>query len=53
MGPIKIKIKLEDHIQGEYPTLLVSGQRIIADVEKGWSTFQITSIANHEVVVLT
>ena len=53
VGPIKIKIKLEDHIQGEYPTLLVSGQRIIADVEKGWSTFQITSIANHEVVVLT
>ena len=53
VGPIKIKIKLEDHIQGEYPTLLVSGQRIIADVKKGWSTFQITSIANHEVVVLT
>ena len=53
VGPIKIKIKLEDHIQGDYPTLLVSGQRIIADVEKGWSTFQITSIANHEVVVLT
>jgi hypothetical protein len=53
VGPITINVKLSTNVNGEYPSLLVAGQRITAKVEDGWSKFQIASILNHEVVVLT
>jgi hypothetical protein len=53
VGPISVKIKLTENVKGEYPGLLVAGQRITATVEDGWSKFQINSILNHEIVILT
>jgi hypothetical protein len=53
VGPIHVKVKLTDHVKGEYPNLLVAGQRITAETENGWSKFQLSSITNHEIVVLT
>jgi hypothetical protein len=53
IGPISVKIKLTQDVRGKYLNLLVSGQKISADVKDGWSHFQIRSILNHELVVLT
>ena len=53
IGPLSVKIKLPKDIKGEYLNLLVSGQKISAIVKDGWSQFQINSILNHEVIVLT
>jgi hypothetical protein len=54
IGPVGVRVKLPENIRGEYPNLLVAGQRIPADkTGKGWSAFRLASITNHEVVVLT
>jgi len=53
VGPITIKVKLPENVNGEFPSLMVAGQRIVADVSNGWSSFQISSILNHELVVLS
>jgi hypothetical protein len=53
VGPFTVRIKLAKDVKGEYPNLLVAGQKIVADVKDGWSTFRVTSILNHEVIVLT
>ena len=53
VGPITVKVKLPEDVNGEFPKLLVSGQRIVAEVSDGWSRFQIASILNHELVVMT
>ena len=52
VGPIHVKVKLPENVHGEYPNLLVAGQRITARTENGWSEFQLSSIMNHEVVVI-
>jgi hypothetical protein len=53
IGPITVKLKLTKDVQGKNLKMLVSGQKISADVKNGWSHFQIRSILNHEVVILT
>lgn len=53
IGPVSVKVRLTKDVNGEYPNLLVAGQKISATVKDGWSTFRINSILNHEVVVLT
>jgi hypothetical protein len=52
VGPIIVKVKLPEGLTGEFPNLMVAGQRITADVSDGWSRFQITSILNHELVII-
>jgi hypothetical protein len=52
VGPLTVKVKL-DGVDGELPNLLVTGQRITADTKDGWAKFQLASIINHEVVILT
>ena len=53
VGPVTVKVKLSEGLNGEFPNLMVAGQRITANVSDGWSQFQIASILNHELVVLT
>jgi hypothetical protein len=53
IGPVSVKVKLTNDVKGEYLNLLVAGQKISAQVKNGWSHFQISSIINHEVVVIT
>ncbi|MDR1555967.1 MAG: beta-galactosidase [Tannerellaceae bacterium] len=53
VGPITVKVRLPQDVRGDFPSLLVSGQRIVAETEGGWCKFQLASVLNHEVVVLT
>jgi hypothetical protein len=53
IGPVSVKIKLTKDVKGEYLNLLVAGQKISAIVKDGWCHFQIQTILNHEVVVIT
>jgi hypothetical protein len=53
IGPISIRVRLTEDVQGKNLKLLVSGQNISAVVRNGWSQFKINSILNHEVVVIT
>jgi hypothetical protein len=53
IGPLSFRVKLTKDVKGEFLNLLVAGQKIPAIVKDGWSNFQIQSVLNHEVVVLT
>lgn len=53
VGPITVKIKLPNGISGDFPNLMVTGQRIVGNLSNGWSSFQISTILNHELVILT
>jgi hypothetical protein len=53
IGPVSVRLRLTDDVQGKNLNLLVSGKKIAAEVKDGWSHFRIDSILNHEVVVLT
>ena len=53
IGPLKIGVKLPVGIQGRNLRSLVSGQAISAEVSKGWSHFEIGSITDHEVVIIS
>jgi len=52
VGPISVKVKLPEGVKGEFPNLMVTGQRILAEVSGGWCSFRVASISNHELVVL-
>jgi len=53
IGPITVKIKLTKDVKGENLKLLVADQIISAEVKDGWSQFKISSILNHEVIVMS
>jgi 2-keto-4-pentenoate hydratase/2-oxohepta-3-ene-1,7-dioic acid hydratase in catechol pathway len=53
IGPVTVKIKLAKDVQGKNLNLLVSGQKIPATVNDGWCRFKISSILNHELVVIS
>jgi hypothetical protein len=53
IGPISVRIKLTEGVQGKNLNFLVSGQKTSAIVMNGWSQFKINSILNHEVIVIT
>jgi hypothetical protein len=53
IGPITVKVKLPEGVSGDKTNLMVAGQRIVSDVSGGWSRFQVSSILNHELVVIT
>ena len=53
VGPLEVRVKLQPDVRGKNLTSLVAGQKHSATVKDGWSHFQINSILDHEVVVLT
>jgi hypothetical protein len=53
VGPLQVRIKLQSDVQGKNLRLLVAGQKHTSAVKNGWSHFQINSVLDHEVVVLT
>lgn len=53
VGPLTVKIRLIEGVNGEFPSLLVAGQKISASTKDGWSVFELSSIKDHEVIVLT
>jgi len=53
VGPVTVKVKIPEGVNGEFPNLMVTNQRIVANVSEGWCQFQVSSILNHELVVIT
>jgi hypothetical protein len=52
VGPVKIRIRLADDVQGKNLKLLVSGNLASITTDKGWCQFTIASITDHEVAVI-
>lgn len=52
VGPLRISVKLNDHVRGNRILSLVSKQKISASVEKGWCHFEVESVLDHEVLVI-
>jgi hypothetical protein len=53
VGPLKVRLKLPENVRGNNLRLLVSGLNISGDSVKGWTQFEINSLTDHEVVVIT
>jgi hypothetical protein len=53
IGPLRVKVKLPAGISGRNLNLLVSGQKLPVVTKDGWSQFEIKSVLDHEVVVIT
>ena len=52
IGPIEVKVRLPKKIRGKNVELKVSNQRINGKVEGGWTAITITSLVDHEMVVI-
>ncbi|MEX1239037.1 MAG: Tat pathway signal protein, partial [Cyclobacteriaceae bacterium] len=53
IGPVSVRIRLEKEVKGQNLKLLVSDEKLSSTVSDGWSEFEIRSILNHEVVVIS
>jgi hypothetical protein len=53
VGPLQVRVKVEPDVRGKEVKFLVADQKHSATVKNGWSHFQINSILDHEVVILT
>lgn len=53
IGPLKVKVKLPKTVSGKNLKLLVSKQQISANVTDGSCLFEIKSILDHEVIVIS
>ncbi len=53
IGPLRVSIKRPEGVHGRNVNLLVSGQKISATPRAGWSSFEINSVLDHEVAVLS
>jgi hypothetical protein len=52
VGPIEVKVRLPKGVRGNDVELLVSGAKTAASPREGWTTFEVKSIADHEVAVI-
>jgi hypothetical protein len=53
IGPVNVRIRLPEDVNGRNLRLLVSDQKISSFTDKGWIHFTISSISDHEVAVIT
>ncbi len=53
IGPVRVKVRLPAGIKAENIRLLVSVKNIALRNNKGWSEFEIDSITDHEVIVIS
>jgi hypothetical protein len=53
LGPLKIHVALPRDIRARNVHLLVSGGKHRSSIKDGWATFEIKSILDHELVVLS
>jgi len=53
IGPVKVSVKLNRDVTGRAVSSLVSAQKLVSRVEKGWVHFTINTISDHQVVVIT
>jgi hypothetical protein len=53
IGPVRVSLKLSEDVHGQRLRLLVSGKKASLSVSKGWCHFQIPSLLDHEVAVVS
>jgi hypothetical protein len=53
IGPLRVRVRLPQDVRGGRARLLVSGRPVTADATAGWSRFEVNSILDHEVVVIS
>jgi hypothetical protein len=53
VGPLRVRIKLPEDVRGKSLRLLVSGRKRSVAVAKGWGRFELDSLLDHEVAVLS
>lgn len=53
VGPVAVRAKLPDDVKGRHLNMLVSGQSSSPAAKDGWIRFEIKTILNHEVVVIS
>jgi hypothetical protein len=52
VGPLSVRVQLPDGIHGNRIQLLVSKRPAHAKVNRGWTHFELTTVLDHEVVVI-
>jgi hypothetical protein len=53
VGPVEVRLKLPDDVRGRAARYLVSSARPSIAVRQGWAAFQVKSLAEHEVIVIS
>jgi hypothetical protein len=53
VGPLRVRVRLPQHVAGRKAELLVSAGAPHVKVNQGWAEFQVASILDHEVVVVS
>lgn len=53
IGPLRIRVKLAPGVIGKNLRLLVSGQKLAGVISNGWCQFEIKSVLDHEVIVIS
>ena len=53
VGPIEIRVKLPQDVRGRRAQFLLSNAKSAVAVKQGWATFEIRSVLDHEVVVIS
>lgn len=53
IGPLKVRVKLPKSISGRNLEMLVSNNKPVATVSDGYGVFEIKSISDHEVIVIS
>jgi hypothetical protein len=53
VGPLRGRVKLPPDVRGKTLHLLVSGRKTAAAAAHGWTRFQLDSLLDHEVAVLS
>jgi hypothetical protein len=53
IGPLKVSVKLPAGVSGKGLRLLVAGHSASVSVNNGWASFEVKSVTDHEVALLT
>jgi hypothetical protein len=53
VGPLRVRVRLPDDVRGKNLRLLVSGRKVSVTGAKGWCRFELDSLLDHEVAVVT
>jgi hypothetical protein len=53
VGPLRVKVRLPQQVAGRKAKLLVAGGALAVTTNHGWAEFQVASVLDHEVVVVS
>jgi hypothetical protein len=53
IGPLKVKVRMQKSIGGKTVFSLISKQNVASSIANGYCQFEIKSILDHEVIVIS